>query len=497
MRRHRWGWPGARGAGAALGCGAAVATGQAPLGMWGLALAGLVGLTVVIARAPDARAAAWLGLLAGAAHFALALSWLVSPFLIDAAHDGWMAPFAVLLMAVGLALFWAAAAAVAALAASRRRRALAFALTLTGAELARGYVLTGFPWATVGHIWIDTPLAQLAALLGAGGLTLLATLAAALPVAYGRRGLAGGGALLTAATAFGLWQLAQPAPAARPITLRLVQPDAAQHLKWDPDAARLIFERLLAYTAARPAPDLVIWPETSVPYLMEPGDGVALAIAAAAAGAPVVVGIQRVAGERYYNSLAVIGAGGAVTALYDKHHLVPFGEYVPFGNTMASLFGVTAFAAQLGNGYSAGPGAGVLDLGPRLGHVLPLICYEAVFPQDLRAAPGRADWILQITNDAWFGTLTGPYQHLAQARLRAIEQGLPLVRVANTGVSAVIDARGRVVAQIALGKAAYLDAALPAALAAPPYARWGEVPLLLVLAGLGLALVLRRRTPKA
>ncbi|MDP3961831.1 MAG: apolipoprotein N-acyltransferase [Pseudorhodobacter sp.] len=497
MNRRRWGLPGAGGTFAALGCGAALAAGQAPLGLWGLALAGLVGLTAVVASAAHVRAAAWTGLLAGAAHFTLALSWLVSPFLIDAAHDGWMAPFAVLLMAVGLALFWAAAAAASTLAASRRRRALAFALALSGAELARGYVLTGFPWATVGHIWIDTPLAQLAALLGAGGLTLLATLAAALPVAFGRRGLAGGAALLAAAASFGLYQLAQPAPAARPIMLRLVQPDAAQHLKWDPDAARLIFARLLAYTAARPAPDLVIWPETSVPWLLEAGDGVAPAIAAAGAGAPVAVGIQRVDGARYFNSLAVIGAAGAVAALYDKHHLVPFGEYVPFGDAMANLFGVSAFAARLGNGYSAGPGAAVLDLGPRLGRVLPLICYEAVFPQDLRAAPSRPDWILQITNDAWFGTMTGPYQHLAQARLRAIEQGLPLVRVANTGVSAVIDARGRVVAQIALGQAAYLDAALPAALAAPLYARWGEWPLLLLLAGLGLPLVLRRRTPKA
>jgi len=495
--RHRWGWRGARSAGAALCCGAALATGQAPLGLWGLALAGLVGLTALIASAPDVRAAAWAGLLAGVAHFALALSWLVSPFLIDAARDGWMAPFAVLFMAVGLAPFWAAAAAVAALAVSRRRRALAFALALSAAELARGYVLTGFPWAMVGHIWIDTPLAQLAALLGAGGLTLLANLAAALPVAGGWRGLAGGAALLAAVTAFGRYQMAQPAPAARPVTLRLVQPNAAQHLKWDPDAARGNFERLLAYTAARPAPDLVIWPETSVPWLLEPGDGVAQAIAAAGAGAPVAVGIQRADGTRYYNSLAVIGAEGAVGARYDKHHLVPFGEYVPFGDTMARLFGVTAFAAQLGNGYSAGPVAAVLDLGPRLGRVLPLICYEAVFPQDLRAAPERADWILQITNDAWFGTLTGPYQHLAQARLRAIEQGLALVRVANTGISAVIDPRGRVVAQIALGQAAYLDAALPAALAAPLYARWGEGPLLLLMAGLGLPLVLRRRRPEA
>jgi apolipoprotein N-acyltransferase len=119
---------------------------------------------------------------------------------------------------------------------------------------------------------------------------------------------------------------------------------------------------------------------------------------------------------------------------------------------------------------------------------LPLICYEAIFPQDLLNAPGRADWILQITNDAWFGTLTGPYQHLAQARLRAIEQGLPLVRVANTGISAVIDAKGRVLATIPLGKAAFLDAALPPALAATPYARSGDGPVLALVIALFTAL---------
>ncbi|MDP4033343.1 MAG: apolipoprotein N-acyltransferase [Pseudorhodobacter sp.] len=494
----RPGWPGAGRVGAAFGLGAVMATGQAPLGFWGMALAALVGITALIADAPGPRPAAWLGLSAGAGYFALALSWIVSPFLIDAARYGWMAPFAVLLMAVGLALFWAAAAALSALATTARRRALAFALALTLAELARGTVLTGFPWALIGHIWIDTPLAQLAAVIGPNGLTLLTTLVAALPVALRWRGLALSAALLATTAGFGMMRLAQPDPAARAITLRLVQPNAAQHLKWEPTQAQQNFDRLLAYTAAKPAPDLVIWPETSVPYLLEPGAGAALAIAAASDATPVVVGIQRVDGWRAFNSMAVIGPGGEVTALYDKHHLVPFGEYVPFGDTMADLFGLTAFAAQQGNGYSSGPGAVVLDLGPLLGRVLPLICYEAVFPQDLRAAPQRADWILQITNDAWFGTLTGPYQHLAQARLRAIEQGLPLVRVANTGVSAVIDARGRITAQIPLGQAAWLDAALPPILAAPPYARWGEVPLLLLLAGLCLPLVLRRRsTPRA
>ena len=190
----------------------------------------------------------------------------------------------------------------------------------------------------------------------------------------------------------------------------------------------------------------------------------------------------------------MVGAGGAVTAIYDKHHLVPFGEYIPFGDLVFRLTGIAAFAAQEGFGYSAGTGPAVLDLGPRLGRALPLICYEAVFPGILRAAPARADWILQITNDAWFGTLTGPWQHYALARLRATEQGLPLVRVANTGVTAVVDAHGRAVVAMGLGRRGFLDARLPAALPPTPYARLGEWPLGgVLLAGFAGLLLWRRR----
>lgn len=453
-----------------------------------IAVPALVGLILLVARAETGRVAAWVGLFGGAGYFALALNWIIEPFLVDAARYGWMAPFAVVLLAFGLALFWAAAAAISYRAP---QRALGFAVALAAVELARGYVLTGFPWALIGHIWVDTPLAQVGALIGPSGLTLMTTLAAGLAAGLTwTRGAAGAG-LLVAGLGWGLWTLAAPEPGPRGVTVRLVQPNAIQSLKWDTDKASFYLQRQLEFTAALPRPSVVIWPETSVPYLLDRNPEVAEAIADAAAGVPAIVGIQRVEGEQYWNTLAVIGAGGAVTARYDKHHLVPFGEYMPAGDLAYRLFGIRAFAARQGNGYSPGPGPQVMHLGPSLGTILPLICYEAVFPQDLRAET-RADWILQITNDAWFGTLTGPYQHLAQARLRAIEQGLPLVRVANTGISAVIDARGRVVAEIPLGQAAYLDVALPGALPPTLYARAGEVPVLMLLAGLCLWLFRRR-----
>ena len=486
------GWPGLRALWPGFALGVLAAAGQAPLGAWWITLPALAALMHLVARADRLGLAVWTALFAGAGYFGAALNWIVEPFMVDAARDGWMAPFAVVLMAFGMALFWAAAAA---LSWRSPRRALGFALALTAAELARGYVLTGFPWALIGHIWIDTPLAQLAALLGPSGLTLITALAAGMLAGRRVAGIAAALVLIGAGWGYGLWALAQPEPRARGITLRLVQPNAAQAAKWDPAEARKFFDRLLAYTAVKPAPDLVIWPETALPYLIERHPELLEMIAAAGGGVPVVIGRQRTDGAQGWNSLSVVAPDGQIAANYDKHHLVPFGEYMPLGDLVYDWFGITALAAQQGNGYSAGPGPQVLDLGP-LGRVLPLICYEAVFPQDLRGT-ARADWILQITNDAWFGTLSGPFQHLAQARLRAIEQGLPLVRVANTGVTGVYDARGRQVAALAFGTAAYLDAALPGAMAATPYARWGELPVLVLLCGLVAALLPRRKQAAA
>jgi apolipoprotein N-acyltransferase len=474
---------GPRALGLAALAGALAALGQAPLGLWPATVAGLAVLAWLVAGAGRPWRGFALGLVGGVGHFGLALAWLVEPFLIDVARHGWMAPFALALMAGGLALFWGAAGAMA---AALRRPALAFAAALTAAELARGVVFTGFPWAMPGHALIGTPADQLAALAGAGGLTLLIALAGALPVAYGWRGTGAAALLLAAAWGGGLWRLAPPLPPDRGPSLRLVQPAAEQTAKWDPALARLFLDRQLALTARAPQADLTLWPETAVPWLMETSPDLAPAIAAAAGGGLVAVGIQRVEGERYWNALRLLSPGGEILATYDKHHLVPFGEYIPGGDFLYRLFGLRAFAARAGAGYSAGEGPRVLDLGPALGRVLPLICYEAIFPAHVRDAPARADWILQITNDAWFGTWSGPFQHMAQARLRAVESGLPLVRVANTGVTAVVDARGRVVAALPFGVPEALDAGLPGALPPPPYARWGDLPLWLLLAGLAL-----------
>ena len=490
MPERRLGWPGFAGIWPPFLFGLVAALGQAPVGAWFLGLPALAALVYWVAKPGQARAAIWAAWFGGAGYFALSLNWIIEPFLVDAATYGWMIPFAVVLLAFGLALFWAAAAALAGFAVNR---ALGFAVALTFAELARGYVLTGFPWALIGHIWIDTPIAQLAALTGPSGLTLVTLLAAALLAQWRVKPVAGAVTLLLMSGAYGLWALAQPTPAPPGVTVRLVQPNAAQRLKWDPAEADQFFNRLLAYTAVKPTPDVVIWPETALPYSLEYNPELVGVISTAGNGAPVLVGRQRIEGTKGWNSLSLITPDAKIAATYDKHHLVPFGEYIPFGDLAYKWFGLTAFAAQQGNGYTPGAGPQVMDLGAKLGKIIPLICYEAVFPQDLRGTP-RPDWILQVTNDAWFGTLSGPFQHLAQARLRAIEQGLPLVRVANTGVTGVYDARGRETAALTFGTASYLDAQLPGALPMPSYARFGELPLLVLLGGLGLV-VFRRRRP--
>ncbi|MDO5630396.1 MAG: apolipoprotein N-acyltransferase [Paracoccus sp. (in: a-proteobacteria)] len=484
------------------GLGAIAATGLAPLNLWFLALPAIALILWRVARAPTARTVFWQALAAGVGWFALALVWIVEPFLVQPEVYGWMAPFALVLMALGGGLFWAIPAAVAwRLAAPRHAsRIAAIAAVLALSDWLRGWIFTGFPWALTGHIWIATPVAQSAAVIGATGLSALTMLLAALPGLLRRphaepaaRALPGAAlciALTGALWAAGLARLATPLPPDTPVTLRVVQPDAQQALKWDPDWSLEFYRRLLDLSSQPGAPDVVIWPETAVNFLLNDAEAVLPQMAASAGGATLILGIQRAEYPRFFNSLAVIAPDGSVTATYDKFHLVPFGEYIPWGDALAR-FGITAFAAQQGNGYSPGPGPAVLNL-PALPEFQPLICYEAIFPQHLRHGP-RPAWLLQITNDAWFGRFSGPYQHLAQARLRTIQSGLPLIRSANTGISAVIDAHGNTRASLPLNQMGKIDAALPAALPATTWWHWGDTPALVLLALILTAASLRRR----
>jgi apolipoprotein N-acyltransferase len=457
-----------------MALGAVAGLGQAPFDLWPLTMAGFGVAAVLLHRTPGWRRAAVLGWAMGTGYFALTLVWIVQPFLVDPLRHGWMAPFALVLMAGGLALFWALGFAVAH-AAGRGVVALAGALGL--AEIVRAYLFTGFPWALPGHVLSDTPFAQMAIWGGAHGLGLLVMLGAAVGASLWHRqwfSAVLAVAVLTGAWVWGTARLQMNAVADSGPVLRLIQPNAPQHQKWDPAYTPVFFQRQLGFSAepsAQGRPELIVWPETALPIPLEDAGPVFTHIAEVAQ-APGLLGIQRFEGAAMLNSAVLLGPDGVPGQVYDKHHLVPFGEYIPLGGLLSD-FGLRGLAARDGNGFAAGPGPRMLDLGA-LGQALPLICYEAVFPNDINAAPDRPALLLQITNDAWFGTFSGPYQHLAQARLRAIEQGVPLARSANTGVSAMIDPCGRITAHIGLGQAGYVDAVLPAPGAPTLYRKTGD-----------------------
>ena len=359
---------------------------------------------------------------------------------------------------------------------------------LTGAELLRAYVLTGFPWATPVQAFVSTVAGQGLAWFGPHGLMLLLLL-----LAWGlwqSRPLQIAAALLCV---LALWPADPGPPATTGKIVRIIQPNAVQDRKWHPGWSEVFFARQLQLTRAPAArqPDLIVWPETAVPWMLDHAEDQLRQIALAARGTPVALGMLRSQGFRYFNALVVLDGQGRVADIYDKHHLVPFTEFIPLG-WLTNSFGLNGFASDIGFGFAAGDGPALLDLGP-LGRAVPLICYEAVFAHDVNGGPGRGDFIMQVTNDAWFGRFAGPQQHLAIARMRAIEQGLPLLRAANTGISAMIGPRGQVLHRLDLGQAGRIDAALPQALPPTIYVQIGDGPIVLLLLLWGAGAVLRRR----
>ena len=478
--------------------GAIAAFGQAPYDLPLLMLACMAFAVWLHNQFTTSRRAALIGWGFGTGYFMHALQWIVSPFMVDAARHGWMAPFALVLLSAGLAIFWGVA-----FWGARKlspNRAWPLILCWPAAELVRAYIFTGFPWAMPSQALVGTLMGQTLAWFGPYVLTFwLVSVAVLSAIKATKLPTKGAQVFALIVMIAGLkWSLPNDLAPLTEHTIRLIQPNASQRDKWNPEKIPIFFDRQLTLTAAPPlnggnAPDLVIWSETAIPWALDLA-GSALTEISTSAQAPVVLGVQRRGPSRFYNSLVVLGQGGLVEQTYDKHHLVPFGEYMPFGDTLAQ-FGIRGLAAREGNGYSAGSGAQLLDFGA-LGSALPLICYEAVFAHDVNAVPVRPAFLIQITNDAWFGKGAGPKQHLSQARMRAIEQGLPMARAANTGISAMIDPWGRVTASLPLNEAGFVDARLPAPRPPTLYSRTGDAPfaVLLLISLLGAATYRRRNS---
>jgi len=503
--------------------GAAVALAFPPFGFLPglLAYGGMMRLWDGADAARPLRSAFWRGWLSGTVFFLISTWWVYEAFQVDAANQGWMAPFAVALLAGMLGLFWGLAALAYRAAAPRGLlRVLVFASVFCVLEWVRGHLLTGFPWDLPGEAWrAGSAPSQAAAVFGAYGLsfiTVAASAALALVIDYhNRRALAGAGAglaVILVLYAGGAWRLAHAAPvdANAPI-VRIVQPDEHEQPTYSNDDFRAIVARYIALSgqpAAR-TPAVVIWPEGAIPApandFLAPTSWTAAAIGGALKpGQSLMIGAYRVAGSEaaplYYNTLVVSreGADGLTpSAVYDKYRLVPFGEYMPADALMGRL-GFKKLV-HVGDGFSSGPRpAPIHPVG--LPAVQPLICYEALFPGLARggARPAdRAAWIVNVSDDAWFGRTYGPLQHLNLASYRAIETGLPMARATPTGVSAMIDAYGRIGpgASLPQGAMGVIDRPLPTALAPTLFVRFGEVFFYLFISLGIVAGVVSRRAP--
>jgi apolipoprotein N-acyltransferase len=488
---------GLRADGAALALGAVAALALPPVNAVPVLLISFPGLLALLDGAVGLRAAARRGWWFGFGLHLFGLYWVTEAILVEAAQFWWLVPFAVPALAATLALFIAAATAIARFARPGWPRVLALAGAWVLLDLARQFVATGFPWNPLGSVWeftgpVGDVFIQPAAWIGVWGLTLATVLLASVP-ALGWRWRVCGVALLVAWIGAGVARLRQPMPPAPDLTVDLVQGNVAQGQKWDRALVDRIFSRYLrlsheAVARAGNAPSVVVWPETASPFLLQRDSTAREAIEAADDHQPALVGAVRFDRlGRPRNSLFALSDDGDITEIYDKWHLVPFGEYQPDWLPLG-------IQVVPGGGFARGPGPRTLHV-PGLPPVGPLICYEAIFPGQVVDAADRPAWLVNITNDAWFGNSTGPRQHLAAARMRAVEEGLPLLRAANTGISAAFDARGHEIARLGMQRSGVLTVRLPPALPPTLFARfslWIPGLLATLLAAVGLLASARR-----
>ena len=499
-------------------CGALVTAGMPPLYLVPLLVPAFTGLIWLLDGARGPRQAALVAWCFGFGHMLTGLYWIGIAFLVDAERYAVLMPFAVLGVAAGLAIFPALVGLGMGLVPMRGpARIVLFAALWLAVEWLRSWVLTGFPWNLAGTVWAFSPaMLQLAAVTGVWGLSLLTLLAGAAPAALADPGAKAEAphprrrrafvAVLLALPALvwlgGALRLAgAPAPGAdavEGVRLRLVQASIDQAQKWRPELGMRHVEHQMRLSLGVGAEGIthVIWPETAVPFLLNREPKLRQAIGRAVPRRGVLMtgaprGAEPGAAPAIWNSLLVLNRRGRIVETYDKHHLVPFGEYVP----LRSVLGLDKLTPGKMD-FSAGPGLVTWSL-PGLPPVSPLICYEVIFPGRVAAAGPRPSWLLNITNDAWFGTSSGPYQHFASARIRAVEEGLPLVRAANTGISAVVDGYGRVLVRLGLNEVGVLDSVLPQPVARLPwYARLSPwLVHVLYLMAAATTFILRRYIP--
>ncbi|MEZ2328187.1 apolipoprotein N-acyltransferase [Mesorhizobium sp. RCC_202] len=481
-----WGW---RRALVAFVAGALAVLAQAPYDFFAVCFISFPVLVWLLDGATGEASDGWLkrlkpafatGWWFGFGYFLAGLWWIGQALLVEADSFAWALPFAVVGIPFALAFFYGFATVVARLFWSSdigRIAALAFGFGLT--EWLRDFLFTGFPWNAVGYAAMPVPLLmQSVSVTGMIGMNALAVFVFSLPALLAaRRHLRLGFALLVILIAghvgFGYVRLAVPVKSSRAIEVRIVQPAVDLSEKWDASVRDRIFATLLGISAKAPAeghtkPQLILWPETSVPFLFtERPDALTALGDMLTDGQLLIAGVVREEGgavanadSRYYNSVVAINDKGEIVDAVDKVHLVPFGEYVPFAE-LFQRFGIGQLVAGPMN-FAAGNERHPIAL-PNGLRAAPFICYEVIFPDLVAVDAASSDLIVNVTNDAWFGDTPGPYQHFRQAQIRAVENGRPLLRAANNGISAVVDSRGRIVDALAVNARGAIDARVPIA----------------------------------
>jgi apolipoprotein N-acyltransferase len=486
---------------------ALVSTVQARAFLWGLASAlALPPLHLVpvllfsvpaflrlIGGAKTWKQVAWIGWLFGFGLNLAGLYWITEPMLTELATFWWLVPFADPLLSFAVAFYTIIPALAAYYAPPGLPRMLVFAGAWVVSDLIRQFAFSGFPWNLWGTDWaipgtLGDVFIQLASLIGVHGLTLCTLLIAGLPL-FGRRGLAAAVAGLAAWAAFGLARLQTPVPSTG-VSLALVQPGFPVPGLYDRASLLARWQQLEAMSAAglHAGATAVVWPEGASPWLLDSDSAARQQLAAVTGTAPILAGaLREVTPDDIRNSLVVTAGPVPPLAVYDKWKLVPFGEYMP------KWIPVKITPDVLGTGFSPGPGPRTLQISglPPFG---PLICYEAIFSGQIVDKNNRPSWLVNITDDSWFGGSAGPLQAFADARLRAVEEALPLARDANSGVSAMIDPLGRVTSSLPLGAQGVLLAQLPAALPPGLYARLGlVVPAALAASAILAGFLIARR----
>lgn len=512
------GW---RRAGIAFIAGTASALALAPVNAWPVLILTFPVLVWLVdgsaaGRWSGAWAAAFAGWCFGFGYFLAGVYWVGYAFLVDADTFGWLLPIAVAGLPAYLALFTGLGLAAARLIWVRGpERVLALAATLTAAEWLRGHLLSGFPWNTFGYALTEPlALAQSVSLVGIWGLTFLALAIFASPAVladeridtpHPYRAPLAALMVLAAMLGYGAARLATyPTDYVSGVKLRIMQPALQQDVKFNYAAKNEVMTRYLRLSNRATGPQSnglrdithLIWPESAFPFFLtrEP-DAMAQIATLLKPGTELITGAVRAAPAtpggtvRAYNSVYVIDSDGSIRAIYDKVHLVPFGEYLPF-QTFLEKLGLQQLTKQAG-GFLSGDRRRIMDV-PGAPKMLPLICYEAIFPGAAVPPGERPDWLVNVTNDGWFGISSGPYQHFQQSRVLAIALGLPLVRAANTGISGVIDPVGRIVSSLPLGVEGVLDASLPRPIAPTAYVDYGDYAMILFLV-VSLGLIGRRR----